>query len=198
MSSIRKKGENTYEITVSKGYNSEGQKLREYKTIVLAAGMTERQIQKELTRASTLFEEEIRSGDYINPNLYRLSDFCNEYLKFTKNTLAPRTWQSYKKTIDQRLIPVLGNYKLTEIKPLNIQRLINELQDPGKRKDGKGDFLSSASIKRMHAVIQSVFARAYKLGLITKNPATTDCIDLPKIGVSPAFPIKPTLRSEEQ
>lgn len=187
MSSIRKKGENTYEITVSNGYDTEGKQIREYRAITLAVGMTEKQIQKELTRVSTIFEEEVRSGDYINPNLYRLSDFCAEYLRIkkgtegTKGALAPRTWEFYKKTIDQRLIPKLGNYKLAEIKPLNIQRLISDLQEPGQRKDGKGDFLSSASIRKIHAVVQSVFAKAYKLQLITKNPASTESIDLPKL-----------------
>lgn len=187
MASIRKKGENTYEITVSNGYDSTGKKLREYKVVTLPVGLTEKQTQKELTRISTLFEEEVRSGDYINPNLYKLSDFCNEYLKFKKGTenskgaLAPRTWDSYKKIIDQRIIPVLGHYKLNEIKPLHIQRFISSLEEPGQRNDDKGKYLSSAYIRKIHAVTQSVFARAYKLGLISKNPATTDSIDLPKL-----------------
>jgi integrase len=79
--------------------------------------------------------------------------------------------QLYKKTIEQRIPPALGNYKLSEIKPLNVQRFISDLQGPGQRKDGKGDYLSSASVKKIHAVIQSVFARAYKLKLISNNPA---------------------------
>lgn len=100
---------------------------------------------------------------------------------FTKGTLAPRTWEFYKKTMEQRLIPVLGNYKLNEIKPLHIQRLVSDLQKPGQRKDGKGEYLSSASVRKIHAVVQSVFARAYKLELMSKNPASTDKLDLPKL-----------------
>lgn len=181
MASIRKKYDNTYEITVYNGYDSERKQKREYKVIALTVGMTEKRIQQELTKAAALFEDEVRSGNYINPNSYRLSDFCKEYLEFAKNDLAPRTLEFYTKTIDQRLTPVLGNHKLTEIKPLNIQRLVSDLQKPGQRKDGKGDFLSSASVRKIFAVIASVFSRAYALELIKNNPATTNIIKLPKL-----------------
>lgn len=46
------------------------------------AGMTERQIQKELDRQAVLFEEAVRKGEYVSDRHMRLEEFCTEYLRF--------------------------------------------------------------------------------------------------------------------
>jgi integrase len=204
MPSSRKRGAG-YQITVSCGYDANGKKILKTTTWTPPAGMTEKQTQKELGRQKFIFENEIKSGNVAEGKNIKLTDFCTEYLEIIASTLAPTTLRSYKKTIEQRIIPALGHIKLTDLRPLHVQRFIQMLEEKGQfidlhykqwekraekaKKAGKKmppapdkkDYLSAASIKRFHAVLQSVLGRALKLGLIAYNPANGEKLDLPHI-----------------
>jgi integrase len=149
------------------------------------AGMTDKQVQKELERQKVLFEEQAKGGNSVDNRNIRFSDFCTDYLEITKQALAPRTWETYKKVINQRIIPVLGHLRLSHIHPLHVQRFIQPLEEPGRYFDRNGNpakdkRLSSQSIQRFIAVFKSVLSRAAKLELISSNPASSEKIDLPK------------------
>lgn len=57
MATIRKRGNDSYEIKVSCGYGVDGKQRSQYKTWKPAEGMTPKQIEKELNRQAVLFEE---------------------------------------------------------------------------------------------------------------------------------------------
>ena len=59
MATIKKQGKG-YKITVSHGYDINGKQLREHMTWAPEPGMTKRQIEKELNRQATLFEERVK------------------------------------------------------------------------------------------------------------------------------------------
>ncbi len=178
----------SYLIRVFVDQNSTGKQKMKSMTWKPAPGMTEKQIQKELTRQATMFEEKVKNGEYANSQI-KLEDFCQEYLKLTKPVLSPTTWRSYSRVIDSKIIPALGHMKLSSIKPLHVQRFVQMLQEPikqdrqGRYIAGKGDnessYLSASTVRRSFAVLQSVLGRACKLGLIPTNPAMSDKVDLP-------------------
>jgi hypothetical protein len=134
MASARKRG-NGYQITVSCGYGSDGKKIFKNTTWAPSAGMTEKQVQKELERQKVLFEEQVKRGNVVDGRNIKLSDFCSEYLELIKSTLAPTTWKSYKTTIEQRIIPALGHITLSELRPLHVQRFIKMLEEKGQFED---------------------------------------------------------------
>ena len=134
----------SYLIRVFVDQNSNGKQKIQSMTWKPAPGMTEKQIQKELTRQATMFEEKVKNGEYANSQV-KLEDFCQEYLKLTKPVLSPTTWRSYSRVIDTKIIPALGHMKLSAIKPLHVQRFVQMLQEPikqdrqGRYIAGKGD-----------------------------------------------------------
>ena len=206
MASAHKRG-NNYQLIVSCGYDQNGKKIVKTNTWTPPIGMTEKQILRELERQKIHFEEQVKNGNFTDGTKIKLSDFCMEYLIIVKSTLAATTWRSYKNTIEQQIIPELGHIKLSDLRPMHVQRFIQKLEEKGRFEDLhyqqslekaekakasgktlppmpiKKEYLSPATIKRIHAVLQSVLGRAMKLGLILSNPADSEKIDLPHIEI---------------
>ena len=164
----------SYRIRVSRGYDGQGNKLKPYEmTYKPEKGMTKRQIEKELQRQVTLFEEECRTGMISTNKNIKLSAFCDIYKDIKKDILAPRTYEYYCFTIEQVIIPLLGHIKLSELKSAHIQQFIQYLQKENPN-------TSPSTIKKKLSVLQSILTQAVKLDIIPMNPADSKKLTLPK------------------
>lgn len=164
----------SYRIRVFKGYDGAGKQLKPYElTWKPEKNMTPKQIEKELNRQVTLFEEQCRNGMTGNHRNIKLSEFCTMYLDIKKDVLAPRTYEYYKGIIESLIITLLGHIKVTELKPAHIQQFIQYIQKE------KPD-ISPATVKRKTAVLQSVLSQAVRLDIIQINPADAARLTLPK------------------
>lgn len=179
-----KNGEITsYTIRVYHGYDSKGKRLKPYTmSYKPASNMTAKQIEKEVKRQATLFEEQCRNGQIGANRNIKLANFCTMYLEIKENILAPRTYEFYKNEIDKLIIPLLGHIKLSELRPAHIQQFVQYLQGDIRKKNGEQDNtkLSPSTIKRKVAILQSILKQAVKLGLIQSNPANADHLTMPK------------------
>lgn len=176
MPSIQKRG-SSYRITVSCGYDFRGKQIRKTKTYRPLPGMSPKQIEKEVLRTAMVFEASVKNGEYIDAGRIRLSDFCPQYLEIEATVLSPITLSAYERIIEQHIIPMLGHFRLSEIRPFHVQMFVQYLQSP---QAGRGKAtLSPSSVRRYFTVLQSVLGRAYKLGLLPNNPADTERIELP-------------------
>ncbi|WP_303836108.1 tyrosine-type recombinase/integrase [Ruminococcus flavefaciens] len=177
----------SYRIRVSRGYDGQGNKLNPYVTTYKPApNMTKKQIEKELQRQVTLFEEECKKGTIGTATNLKFRDFVPQYLEIKKGSLSPRIHFEYARTLNDVIIPALGHIKLSELNPAHVQAFINQLQgDIRRKKDGTIDEdnpkLSPATIRRKLTVLQSVLTQALKLGLISQNPADSKRLTLPKV-----------------
>ena len=179
MASVRKRGK-TYHIAVSCGYDATGKQIRRTMTYKPDPNMTEKQVQKELQRQTVLFEERCRNGEVSSDGRLKLADFVPTYLSSAKQRLSPLVYERYSRMLDICIIPMLGHMKLKDIRPLHIQRFVDELVNRETHFDGTEGKLSASSIHRYYTMVQSVMHSAYKLGLIGSNPADGDRITLPK------------------
>ena len=192
MATIEKRGKR-YRITSSSGYGMDGKQIRPRMTWRPEPGMTEKQIQKKLERIAVEFDGAVKSGKYVDAKKIRLADFCREFLKLTKPKLAPTTWRSYQRTIELRIIPALGHIKLVDLRPIHIQKFIDQLEEPGMMLDKNahckghsattGEALSPSTVMRIYAVLRSVLSRAVKLGMMGSNPADGKKLDLPHVEI---------------
>lgn len=64
-----KDGSVSYIIRVSNGYDSDGRQIRPTMSYKPELGMTKKQIEKELNRQATLFEEKVKKGFAIDENI---------------------------------------------------------------------------------------------------------------------------------
>ena len=180
MASIIKR-KNSYFIAVSCGYDQNGRQIRRTMTYKPEPNMTEKQIQKEVQRQAVLFEEQVRNGQVSTDGRLKLADFVPMYLETAKQKLSPYVYERYTHILDIGIIPALGHLKLRDIRPLHIQRFIDDLTKRETHLDGKPGKLSSSTVRRYYTMISSLMKSAYKLGLIGTNPAERDRITLPKL-----------------
>lgn len=170
MASIRKR-KNSYQITVSNGYDALGRKLTETATFTPDSTKTEKQNQKALEIFAFEFEQKVRSGNYLDGEKLLLKDYAVRWLsEYAEKQLAYSTYSNYKMNIESRIIPSLGHMKMSQIKPLHIQAMYNALLSDTARNDGKSGRLSTGTIKKVHAILSSMLHTAVLWQIIESNP----------------------------
>jgi len=96
----------SYQIVVSCGYDSKGKHLRRSMTWVPEKGMTARQIEKELNRQATLFEERVRTGGAPNSSV-KLEAYAEQWFtNYAEKNLKESTVARYRK-LSRRLYQAL-------------------------------------------------------------------------------------------
>lgn len=177
MATIEKRGKG-YRIRVPRGTDEKGKRLYYEMKWIPPHGMTERKIKSEVLLAANVFEQQCRDGDITGAGDPKLKEFCVTYLDIQRDMLAPRTFESYKNVIHDLIIPNLGRFKLSELKPPHIQQFIQIVQGlPNK----SGGTICAATVKRKVDILKAILTLAEKLGIIKSTPASTSRLTMPKI-----------------
>ena len=104
------KRNNSYRFIVSCGYDMTGKQIRKTMTWKPEPNMTAKQIEKEVQRQATLFEERCLKGQVLDENI-RFAEFAEIWMKDRKNDLRPRTYARY-----ESLLPRIRNPLQADIK----------------------------------------------------------------------------------
>lgn len=161
MATYTKRG-SSYRIRSSVGYTTEGKQIMRSRTWTPAPGMTDRQIEKELTRQMVLFDEECR-GSAATDGHVKFQTFTEQwFVEYVDPTLGKRTRHNYRQ-MTPRVYEAFGHLYMDKITPRQLQRFVNSL--------GEGESpLSPKSIKNHLSLISSVFTYAVKMGMVPVNP----------------------------
>lgn len=137
MSAIEKRGESSYRLTVSCGYDKNGKQIVKRKTINLSHIKPNKR-EAEAEKEFILFKDEIEKGIFLDAGKITFEDFINKWLKdYAEHELAPKTLFSYKKILESRIIPALGHIKLNKLQPTHLNEFYNNLRENGIRLDKK-------------------------------------------------------------
>jgi len=118
---------------------------------------------------------EFNHGIYIEPNRMKLGEWLPIWLKtFKRKKLKARSFDTYESQINAHIIPVLGNIALKDLTSFHIQDFYNELGD---------NDLSSATIRKIHQIINSALNKAQEQKMIRFNPA--ESVELPPLEQKP-------------
>ncbi len=176
MPTIQKRGD-TYRIRVSAGYDSAGRQLMKSMTWKPAPGMTEKQIQKELDRQAVLFEEKVKTGQYMEGNV-KFQDFAERWFEdYGKEHLRTRTYGEYVR-MKERTYQAIGHIRIDRLQPQHLLDFYKQLGEPGMNQRTGGG-LSPKTILHYHTFISSIMERAVKWQMIQENPCRR--IDPPKV-----------------
>lgn len=160
----------SFQIRVFRGRDASGRRLKDYiLTWKPEPGMTKRQIEKELARQATLFEENCRLGNVSaeKPTFERYSAYVMGLKE--RNGMKVTTAERYRDML-KRINAEIGPLKLQDIRPDHLNRLYVKLAEPGQNKrTGMG--LSQKTIIEHHRVISSIFSQAVKEQLVPSNIA---------------------------
>jgi len=101
----------SYMIMVSTGYDSTGKQLRKTMTWKPEAGMTEKQIEKELNEKAVLFKRKVLSGQVLDGGI-TFEDFCERWARdYAEPQLSPKTYDRYKNML-KRVLKEMGIFVL--------------------------------------------------------------------------------------
>lgn len=168
MATYTKRGK-SYRIRASVGYTTDGKQVMKSKTWTPAPGMTERQLEKELTRQMVLFDEECR-GSSLRDGHIKFQTFAEQWMKeYVEVSLGRRTQANYKQLLP-RIYEGIGHLYLDKITPRQIQKFINSLGEPGANQAKPERGLSPKSVKNHLSVISTIFTYAIKMDMVMKNP----------------------------
>jgi len=119
-------------------------------------------------------KEAISKGAYIDAKEIALQDFLEQYMASASSSLRPKTVESYTYLIRNHIVPELGSYRLTQLRPDMIQAFYTAKVSAG---------LSNRTVRYMHAILHKALEQAMKWGLVIRN--VTDLVDPPSLSRSP-------------
>lgn len=170
MASIRKRGSNSYLIVVSRGYDYEGNRLKSVqKTVKPPKEYTPKQAEKWVKEQAILFEREVQhTPEPINRSITLAKYIEHWAADIGPKKLADSTYQRDLQDI-RRILPTLGNYKLTDLRKEVIRDFYEEMRH-SPRLDGRGN-LSEKSVEGLHNTLCGILSAAVDEGYLTHNPA---------------------------
>lgn len=163
--SITLRGKNKYQLMVSVGYDMSGKQKMAIKTI-RAKNYREAQHELVLFKANV---QKHRSTYMESQTIAQFAAYWQEH--YCAKELAPKTQQSYKNQLNRRILPVLGNIPLGRLKPIDIIKFVNSLQESAIRYDGKECPVSGQTIRYCIRTLSSMLQTAVRWGLIDTNPS---------------------------
>ena len=163
MPTIQKRGD-TYRIRVSAGYDSTGKQLMKSMTWQPAPGMTQKQIEKELDRQAVLFENKVKSGQYMEGNI-RFSEYAEMWMQNAQ--LAPATRSQYEDLL-RRINAAIGHIRLDRLQPHHLEAFYKNLREKGIKERG-----SYAVSSRLANVLKEKKISRIKAGELSGVSAAT-------------------------
>jgi len=110
-------------------------------------------------------------GDRIEPTKLTVREYLEaEWLPLQKASRKPSTYTGYEHIASKRIIPTLGDLRLSELTAGDVARLYSTLRTSG-RLTKKGGALGERSIRHTHAVLHSALEHAVDAGMLGRNPA---------------------------
>lgn len=158
----------TYRISIRCGKTIDGKNLY----------ITKQISNSTLAKAKKIRDELLKEKDsVINVDgSIRFIDYARSYLaEHVSQTHTGSTLDGEESKIRNHIIPYIGDYKMKDITPVVIQKLVNHLITVNSKKhDSYGNTvkLSPTTIKNVYNILRGMFAKAVKLRIIAENPCS--------------------------
>lgn len=165
MSSIRKKGERKYKITVCNGYRPGGQKRCQSRTIDVPEDIPKRGITQYVYAEAQKFEKKFRYG-IEEDDRTTFENYAESWLRRQVH-YKPSTLAAYRRLLEV-VYPWIGGVPLYKIRPMVLEELCAELR---KRKGQKGHNLSENTVHKYLDAVSAVLQDALRNDIILYNPA---------------------------
>ncbi len=168
MASITKRG-NSYLIRVSCGYDVNGKHMVQSMTWKPDEGMSKKQIEKEVSRQATMFEEACNHG--FKTTAMKFQELAEEWFhEYAKPNLKSTTYERMLQ-LTGRVYPAIGHLRMDKINARQLQSFINSLGREGaNEKNGKP--LARKTIVNYLSFISDVFSYAVLMVLVSDNPCS--------------------------
>ncbi|WP_317853780.1 tyrosine-type recombinase/integrase [Chakrabartyella piscis] len=174
--SISKRPNGTWYARITLGRDENGKQKRKS-----FYGKTRKEVQEQMTEALN----DVNKGAYIEPSNVTLNEWLDFWLEeYKRPNVQPKTYLGAASEARLHIRPQLGECKLQDLRPEQLQKFINGFVGEGYKE---------SSIDRLRVLLKSALQQAADNDLIRKNPMTT--VKTPK---STKISKKRTLTLDEQ
>jgi len=156
MAYLKKRGKNSWRITLSLGIDNNGKRIRKRITIK-AKNKT------EAKRKATIIEAKYLKKDIAVDINYTFKEYLIIWLQNHKNNLKRTTFAGYEMKVQKHIIPALGEIKLKGLNKHHIKNYYKNKRRNG-RINGSGG-LSSTTVHNHHVLIKHALKDAVNEGL---------------------------------
>ncbi len=154
---IRKRGD-TYEFSVSAGYDGGGKHIRNYTTFTAPEGVSESRADKLAKEAYHEFAKKAKGNKAFGENM-KFNHLCEIYFaEYASNKLKPVTAEHYKSNVKNHIAPVFGNRKLKDITTSDVSAFLTGLN------------CKPLTAKKIKIVFHSILKYAVSQKYIATNP----------------------------
>ena len=154
---IRKRGE-TYEFTVSAGFDGSGKHIRNYTTFIAPEGVSETKADKLAIEAYMDFAKKAKGNKAFGENM-KFNHLCDIYFtEYAPNKLKPVTAEHYKSNVKNHIAPLFGNKKLKDITTSDVSAFLTSLT------------CKPLTAKKIKIVFHSIMKYAVSQKYIASNP----------------------------
>jgi integrase len=164
-----RRGEQAWLVRVYLGRMADGRRRYHNKTV----HGTKKQAQAYLSK--TLHE--LSTGRPPEPTKLFLRDYLAQWLESTaRPRVGPRTLQDYRALVARYILPALGNVRLMQLTPADVQAFYAGMSGGAGNMEKPG--LSPRVVRYTHAILRSALKQAVRWNMIHRNPC--DLVTLPK------------------
>lgn len=165
MASIQKRKNNKFSVVYSVT-DKDGNKRQKWETFESSA---------EAKKRKNEIEYQQDTGTFIVPTAATVAELMEKYCSlYGVQKWAMSTYHSRKGLIYNYIIPLIGEYKLTDITPLMMDSFYQSLSKVKAKstlnRKSRTQFLSAHTIREIHKLLRSAFSQAVKWELMQKNP----------------------------
>ena len=142
------------------------------------SGKTQREVIEKMTR----FREQLHGMTLSADSRMKLKDWSERWLnEYMVHVIRPKTISRYRGMLQLHVYPYLGDYRISKITTIQVQRMYTDLKENGRRRDVKklGKGLSGNTVRGIHMLLHEIMEYALKENMILKNP--TNGTTIPKI-----------------
>ena len=138
---------------------------------------------EEATNRKKQIEHELANGTFLIPSTITVKEFLMEWLpkQCNKHKWAPQTYQSNLGTVQNLIIPYIGDMQMQKLKPYHLEDLYATLSKTpcGQYLEGKKQvlsekqqqrFLSGTTIHEVHRLLRTAFQYAGSGASSSKAP----------------------------
>ena len=125
-------------------------------------------LKRDASRRLNEVKEEIYKEELLLPNEVKMEEFILDFLEKYKVNLSITTYKVYLRICKKYIIPLLGDIKLSDIRPIHVQNYVDDLVG----------ILTPQTIRIHLNILNLAFKRAYRLKLIKEN--VVQFVEVPK------------------
>jgi integrase len=129
-----------------------------------------RRTRREALDALEQLKAERRAG--VSPTRITTGAYLAQWVRDARN-IRPTTRRGYEAVVRYHLAPTLGDVRLVDLTPVDVERALGQL----------APHLAPKSLRNVHAVLRRALGQAVRAGLVMRNVAAREFVDAPRVPV---------------